>query len=197
MTAHNLSRLHTVRRPTARRVDHVGGLSQIQRTDGNWRDDAQRLCKLHPMVVEPVNGPAGNAEGLAGPDVDLLAVDGPGQDPVGPIDRLFIPVVAVSRGDKPLSAGDGELEGSDAPMGLVTGDQEANGEGAEPYGLVRRVDGQGGRSVSLRLRLMNGCCLTAPHKLRPEARLRDSGGRRRGWLSLRRPTAEDVSFMRK
>jgi hypothetical protein len=46
------------------------------------------------------------------------------------------------------------------------------------------------------LRGEGGCHLTTPHKLRPEARWRNCPGWRLGAYPLRKPTAEDVSFMR-
>ena len=75
MAAHDLRHLRSVRRPTGRRVDHLGRLAEKLRTDRSWRDHAERLRVLASVVIEPVNGAARNAECLPWPDVNLFSVD--------------------------------------------------------------------------------------------------------------------------
>lgn len=56
VAGHDLSHLHSVRRPARRRVDYLGGLAEVLRTDGGWRDHAECLRVPAAVVVEPVNG---------------------------------------------------------------------------------------------------------------------------------------------
>src|SRR5829696_3630127 len=122
VAAHDLRHLRSVWRTTARRVDHLGRLPEILRTDRSWRDHANRLYVLHSMVIEPVNRAARNAECLSLCDVDLFSVDSPGQDSVEAIDRLLVMVVAMRRCRQALRAGDSELKGCDAAMRVFPGD---------------------------------------------------------------------------
>ncbi len=66
------------------------------------------------VVVEPVNSAARNAERLPRPDVDLLAVHGPGQHAVDAVDRLLVVVVAVRRRHQALRGRDNHLKDRDA-----------------------------------------------------------------------------------
>src|SRR5207248_8601786 len=157
VAAHDLRQLRPVWRTTGRRVDHVGTLAEILRTDCSWRDHAQRLHVLHSMVIEPVTGAARNAECLSRPDVDWFSVDSPDQDSVDAIDCLFLMVVAMRRCRQALRAGDSELKGRDAAIRFVSGDQEAYRERPETDGFLRRIDAQvDGPLCHLGLLLVNG-----------------------------------------
>ena len=105
VAAHDLRHLCPVRRTTGRRVDHLGSLAEILRTDRGWRDHAERLHVLASIVIEPVNGASRNAERLSRPDVDLFSVDSPGQYAVDTVDRLLVMVVAVRWSRQALRAG--------------------------------------------------------------------------------------------
>src|SRR4029450_5985263 len=114
MAVHDVGHLDAVRWPTSGRLHHLGRLAEILRTDCSWCDGTKRLDVLAAVVVEPVNSAARNAKGLSRPDVDRLAVDGPGQHALEAVDCLFVVVVAVGRSRQALRGGDRELEDSDA-----------------------------------------------------------------------------------
>ena len=59
------------------------------------RDERERLGVDVARVVELMDGAAGDAQRLSGPDVDRSALDRPGQDALEPVDRLLVAVVAV------------------------------------------------------------------------------------------------------
>src|SRR5215470_6192959 len=97
--------------PARRRVDLHGGLAEVLRTDGGWRDHADCLrFAAAAVVVEPLTGAPRNAKCLPGQDVDWFSVDSPGQHSVDTVDRLFIMVVAVRRRRNTLRARDSNLK---------------------------------------------------------------------------------------
>src|SRR5262249_44666301 len=140
MPAHDLRNVYSVRRTNSRCVDRFGSLAEILRANCRRCDYAKRLHVPASMVVEPVNGAARNAERLAGPDVDLLSVDRPGQHSVDAVDRLLVMVVAVCWGRKALRGRDREFEGRDAAGRVVPGEQEAHHEWPDMNDFLGRVN---------------------------------------------------------
>ena len=142
MAAHDLRQFRPVRRPADRRVDHVGRLAEILRTDRGRRDHAERLRVPRAVVVEAVNGAARNAERLTRPDVNLFSVHSPGEHAVEAVDRLLVMVVAMRWSRQALRARDYELKGRDAARRVVSGEQEAHRERPETDGLVGGIDAE-------------------------------------------------------
>jgi len=104
------------------RIDHCRRLAKVGGPDGGRCDNAEGLGILGAKIVEPMNSPTGNTEGLPGPYGDRLAINGPGEDTLSPIDGLFIMVMAVSGGREAPGGGDTELEGGHAAVGGVACD---------------------------------------------------------------------------
>ncbi len=139
---HGLGQLRPVRRPAGRRVDHLGRLAEILRTDRGGCDDTQRLCVFAAVVVEPVNGAPWNAECLLRPDVDWFPIDSPGQHSGDAVNRLLVVVVAMRWSRQALRARDEELKGRDAARRVVPCEQEAHRERPETDGLVGRINAE-------------------------------------------------------
>ena len=83
---YDLGHLRAVRRPTGRRVDHLGRLAEILRAYSGWSDDAQRLGVLTAVVVEPVNGTRTSGALIRPLDIAALAI---AADPAGKRMPLF------------------------------------------------------------------------------------------------------------
>ena len=134
MAAHNFYHLYAVRRAASRRVDHLGGLSEILRANRGRRDQTERRRVLLSIVVKPVNDAARNAERLSRPDVDLLPVHGPGQHSSNAVDRLFVMVMAVGRSRQALRAWNYDLKCRDVSARILAGNQKANQLPFSPHG---------------------------------------------------------------
>src|SRR5262249_25918814 len=139
VTAHDLGELRAIRRPV-RRLHHRSDFLEVQRTDRRRRDDTQRFGVLVAVVVEAVHGAARDAQGLSGSDIERLAVDGPRDHALEPVDRLCVVVVAVRGGHQTLRARYRELEDRDAAARVLSGDEKAYDEWAEANGLVGWID---------------------------------------------------------
>ena len=92
---HDLHHFCAIRWAAASHVDCLGHFAKILRPDGGRRDHAQHLCVLRGIVVETVHAAARDAKRLSRADVDLPAVDGPGEDAFDAVDGFFVVVVAV------------------------------------------------------------------------------------------------------
>src|SRR5205085_4888540 len=132
--------LDPVRRPASCCGDQLGSLAEILGTDRGWSDGTERLRVVAAVVVEPMNGAARNAEGLARTNVHAVSVDGPGQHALDPVNGLFVVIVAVRRSRQTLRRGNRELEDGDTAARVVSCDQEAHGEWPETNGLVGGID---------------------------------------------------------
>ena len=127
-----------VRRPAgrSRRVQDHGHLAEVRRAEDAGRDDRQRSRVGVERVRELVHGAARDHEHVAGPDLDLPAVDRPGEDALQAVDRLLVAVVAV--GGREIRGGrDIELEHRHRPARLLRLDAEPDRDRADPDRLVR------------------------------------------------------------
>src|SRR4051794_9376959 len=140
VTDHDLGHLRSIRWSTGRRVNHLGRLTEVLRTNRAWWDHAERFYILASVIIEPVNGAPRDAECLPRPNLDLFAVDSPGQHPGDAVDRLFIMVVAMRRRRQTLRARDRDLKGRDAAMRVFSGDQEADRERPETDSFFGRIN---------------------------------------------------------
>src|SRR5690242_4709206 len=70
VASHDLGHPGAIGRPAGGRIDHLGSLAEILRTDRRGRDDAERRRVLASVVVEPVDGDAWKSEGMPGSDVE-------------------------------------------------------------------------------------------------------------------------------
>jgi len=136
VATHDLRHLRPVRRTTGHRVEDLSSFAEILRTNRRWRNYAERLHVLCPVVIEAVNGAARNTECLPGLNVDLLSVDSPSQYSIDAVDRLFVMVVAMGRSRQALRTRDHELKGRDGARRVLSGDQEANHERTQTDGFV-------------------------------------------------------------
>ena len=84
VTVHDLHHFDTVRWATSRRIDYIGRFAKVLRTDRRRRDQTQHLHIAAGVVVETVDGAAGNAERLSRPHLDLLAIHSPSHTPSMP-----------------------------------------------------------------------------------------------------------------
>ena len=87
VAAHDLRHLYPVGRAAGCGVDHLGRLAKELRADRRRRNDGQPLHVFGTVVIEPVDRAPRNAERLARPHVDQLAVHGPRQHAVDAIGR--------------------------------------------------------------------------------------------------------------
>jgi hypothetical protein len=77
VAAHDLGHLDAVRRAAGRRGHDGRRVAEILRPDRSWRNGTECLDVLGAAVVEAVDGAARDAERLAGPKVNALAIDRP------------------------------------------------------------------------------------------------------------------------
>jgi hypothetical protein len=70
------------------------------------------------IIIEPVNGPARNAECLPRPDFNWFSVHGPCQHSFEAVDCLFVMVVAMRRTRQALATRDNDFKSSDAASGV-------------------------------------------------------------------------------
>src|SRR6185503_13065180 len=117
MASQDFCHLCSIRRTTGCRVDHVSRFAEILRTDFGWRDHAKHLCVSASVIIEPVNRTARNAERLPRANIELFAIDGPGQRAFNAVNGLFVMVVAMRGSRQALSRRDADLKGCDAAMG--------------------------------------------------------------------------------
>src|SRR3974390_1232673 len=122
------------------RAAPVSRLAKILWTYGGWRDHAERPRILASMIIKAVNGTARNAQRLPGPDVHLSSINGPGQNAINAVDRLFVMVVAVSRSHQALPTRDTDFEGRNAAIRVFSRNQKAYRKRTETNGLVGRID---------------------------------------------------------
>src|SRR3954451_5621887 len=89
----------------------------------------QELGVFGPVVVEPVDSAARDADGLVGANVEHATVNRPSRDALEPVDRLLEGVVAMRY--RHLAIGRYEaLEDTRAPIRVGSLDQEVHAEGA-------------------------------------------------------------------
>jgi hypothetical protein len=101
---------------------------------------ARLLRIFRTEVIEAVYGPAWYAQRLAGSELDSLAVNGPGQHTLDPVQRLLISVVLMSGGGQLLPGWDRHFEYGDDTVGVLAAQKEADTERTDPDNLLRRID---------------------------------------------------------
>ena len=121
-----------------RGIEDGRDLAEVVGAEDARGDDRECLGVDVVRVVELVDGATGDAERLAGADVDRHALDRPGQHSLEPVDRLLVAVVAVRGCD--LRAGRNvELEHRDRPSRLLALDEEPDGQRPDLDLFVRRL----------------------------------------------------------
>jgi hypothetical protein len=103
---HYFGHLYAVGKPASRRVDDLRRLAKISWTDGGRRNQAQCPRGADSIVIEPVNGAAGNAKCLSRSELEWFPVDSPGQHSVDSVNGLFVMVVTMCGSRQALSGGD-------------------------------------------------------------------------------------------
>src|SRR5579859_1114494 len=110
VATHDFRQLCSVGWATGRRVDYLCRLPEILRSYRCRGNQAERFYLMDPMVIEPVNGAAGNAQCLSRADLNLFSIDGPGRHSLDAVDRFFVMLVAMGRSCQALRTRDNELK---------------------------------------------------------------------------------------
>ena len=140
MSPEDLHHLGRVRWPAGGGIHHLAGFSEVRWTHDRRSDYRQLLRIFRTEVIEAVYGTAWYAQGLAGSELDSLAVNGPGQHTLDPVQRLLISVVLVGGGGQLLPGRDRHFEDGDATVGVLAAQKEADTERTDPDSLFRRID---------------------------------------------------------
>jgi hypothetical protein len=112
------------------RLEDGGDLAEVVGAEEAGGDDGKRFCRGGVEVFEAVDDSARDEDGVAGPALPCLAVDGVGEDALEAVGGLFVGVVAVGSGDFG-SGGDFELEHGDGASGGLGVDEEADSEASD------------------------------------------------------------------
>src|SRR5438445_6053328 len=139
MSPEDLDHLGRVRWPSRGGIHDLAGFPKVGWTHDRRSDYRQLLRILRTKVVEAMDGAARDADGLAGPDLDGLAIDGPGHHTLDPVQRLLVSVVFVGWRGQLLPGRDRHFEDGDAAVGVVAGQEEANAERPDPNRLFRWI----------------------------------------------------------
>jgi hypothetical protein len=100
-------------------IHRLAGFSKVRWTHDCRSDYRQLLRIFRTEVIEAVYGTARYAQGLAGSELDSLAVNGPGQHTRDPVQRLLISVVLMGGGGQLLPGRDRHFEDGGATIGVL------------------------------------------------------------------------------
>lgn len=139
MFPEDLDHLGLVRRAAGGGVNDGARFSEVGWPHNGRGHDRQLPRVLGTEIVKSVDGAAGNAYRLPGPDGYLLAVDRPSERTSDPIQRLFVGIVFVSWGRELLPSRYRDLEDRHAAVGILARQQKANAERPDSDGLFRWI----------------------------------------------------------
>ena len=124
MTPKDLRHLRAVKGAASGGTEYFGSFADVRGAHYCRGYDGELFHILAAEVIEAVHGAAGNAQRLAGTNLDGRSVNRPGQDALDPVEDLLVGVVLVGRRRQLLPYGDENLEHRHAAVGIIACDEE-------------------------------------------------------------------------
>ena len=116
MTPEDIHHLRAVGRATGGSTDYLGSFAEVRWTHDRRGYDSELLHILGAKVIETVHHASGDAQRLAGTNLNGRAVNRPGKNALDTVEDLLVGIVLVGRRRQLLSNGDENLEYGQPPL---------------------------------------------------------------------------------